>query len=53
MDPQFYNAYMQLGLIYDEIGDETALQYFNNALRIGFITVEKLNMPLSYFYQQK
>lgn len=51
MDPQFYNAYMQLGLIYDEIGDETALQYFNNALRIDSNSREA-KYAIAYFYQQ-
>lgn len=51
MDPQFYNAHMQLGLIYNDKGNETALQYFNNALRIDSNSREA-KYAIAYFYQQ-
>lgn len=33
-DPNNYSAYVQLGVMYDQIGDSTALDYYNSALDI-------------------
>jgi len=33
-DPENYSAYVQLGVMYDQIGDSSALEYYNSALDI-------------------
>jgi len=33
-DPNNYSAYVQLGVMYDQIGDSSALEYYNSALDI-------------------
>lgn len=33
-DPEFYDAYMQIGILYMNKGDTLALKYFKNALRV-------------------
>jgi tetratricopeptide (TPR) repeat protein len=33
-DPNNYSAYVQLGVMYDQIGDSTAVDYYNSALEI-------------------
>jgi tetratricopeptide (TPR) repeat protein len=33
-DPENYSAYIQLGVMYDQVGDSTAVEYYNSALDI-------------------
>lgn len=33
-DPDYYSAYIEMGVMYDEIGDSIALEYYNSALDI-------------------
>lgn len=33
-DPNYYAAYVEMGVMYDEIGDSVALEYYNSALEI-------------------
>lgn len=33
-DPNNYSAYVQLGVMYDQLGDSTAVDYYNSALEI-------------------
>lgn len=33
-DPNNYSAYVQLGVMYDQVGDSTAIDYYNSALDI-------------------
>ena len=33
-DPNYYSAFVQLGVMYDEIGDSSALEYYESALTI-------------------
>ncbi|MBK7130474.1 MAG: tetratricopeptide repeat protein [Crocinitomicaceae bacterium] len=33
-DPENYSAYVQLGVMYDQLGDSTAVEYYNSALDI-------------------
>lgn len=33
-DPNNYSAYVQLGVMYDQMGDSTAVQYYNSAIDI-------------------
>jgi tetratricopeptide (TPR) repeat protein len=33
-DPNYYSAYIEMGVMYDEVGDSIALEYYNSALDI-------------------
>ena len=33
-DPDYYSAYIEMGVMYDEVGDSIALEYYNSALDI-------------------
>lgn len=33
-DPNYYSAYVQMGVMHDEVGDDKALEYYNSALDI-------------------
>jgi tetratricopeptide (TPR) repeat protein len=39
-DPDYYNAYVELGLLYSSIKNPVALDYFNNALNINPKSIE-------------
>ena len=48
---EYYDAYMQLGLIYSTVGNRIAIDYFNNALNIDPQSIEAI-YALAMFYQQ-
>ncbi|MCD8528614.1 MAG: tetratricopeptide repeat protein [Chitinophagales bacterium] len=52
VDPQYYNAYMQMGLLYSRDKDDLALQYFKNALRVEPDSREAM-YAIAYHYQAK
>lgn len=52
VDPEFYNAYMQLGLIYSKQKDDIAIQYFENAMRLNEGSREAY-YAIAYHYQRK
>ncbi|MFT4969101.1 MAG: tetratricopeptide (TPR) repeat protein [Chitinophagales bacterium] len=52
VDPSFYNAHMQLGLIYSYNSDDLAVQYFENALSIDDNSREAM-YAIAYHYQLK
>ncbi|MEQ9187258.1 MAG: tetratricopeptide repeat protein [Cryomorphaceae bacterium] len=41
-DPQDYDSYLQLGLLYSSVGNELAEDYYNNALKVRPQSVEAL-----------
>ena len=48
-NPDHYNGFIQLGLIYASINDDIAIAYYNNALQIYPLSTEALyNMALYY-----
>lgn len=51
-DPTFYNAYMQLGLLFSRDKNDLAISYFDNALRIKDVSREAM-YGKAYHYQQK
>ncbi len=51
LDQRYYDAYMQLGLIYSSRGNPLALDYLNNALNIDPESQEAL-YALAMFYQE-
>lgn len=52
VDPTYYNAHMQLGLIFSKQEDELALQYFENAIALDPSSREAYYAK-AYFYQDK
>ncbi len=49
LDPEYYDAYIQLGLIYGAKGNDLAIQYYTNALRVRPSSEEALyNRGLYY-----
>jgi tetratricopeptide (TPR) repeat protein len=52
IDQDYYDAYIQLGLIYSVAGNKLAIDYFNNALNTNPQSVEAL-YALGMFYQEK
>ena len=52
VDPTFYNAHMQLGLLYSSQSDDLALQYFENALSLDENSREAY-YAIAYHYQEK
>jgi tetratricopeptide (TPR) repeat protein len=50
-EPDYYDAYMQLGLLYAEQNDSLAIAYYNNALRIIPDSYEA-QYARAMFYQQ-
>ena len=50
-DPEYYNAYMQLGLLYGAKKNPLAIGYLTSALKINPLSVEAL-YARGYFYQQ-
>lgn len=52
VDPEYYNAYMQLALINSHQKNDIAIQYFENALRIKESSREAL-YGIAYHYQNK
>lgn len=52
VDPGFYNAYMQLGLIYSKNKDDQAIQYFENAGKLAENKREAL-YAIAYHFQSK
>lgn len=51
-DPTFYNAYMQLGLLFSRKNDDLAINYFDNALKIKNKSREAI-YGKAYHYQQR
>jgi tetratricopeptide (TPR) repeat protein len=41
-DPQFYDAYIQLGLLYASAGSDLALEYYNSAIELRPTSIEAL-----------
>jgi len=52
-DPSFYNAYMQLGLLFTEKNNDLAINYFDNALKLKEKSREALYGKAYYYQQQK
>ena len=52
VDPEFYNAHMQLGLLYSKKQDDIAVQYFENALKLEPGSREAF-YGIAYQYQMK
>ncbi|MEZ4979070.1 MAG: tetratricopeptide repeat protein [Chitinophagales bacterium] len=52
VDPSFYNAYMQLGLIYSKNKNDQAIQYFENASKLADNQREAL-YAIAYHFQSK
>lgn len=52
-DPLFYNAYMQLGLLFSRQNNDLALKYFDNALKIKETSREALYGKAYHFQQKK
>ena len=52
VDPGFYNAHMQLGLLFSYGGNDLSVQYFENALRLDENSREAM-YAIAYHYQQK
>ena len=50
-DQSYYDAYIQLGLIYSVAGNRLAIDYFNNALNIDPQSIEAF-YALAMFYQE-
>jgi tetratricopeptide (TPR) repeat protein len=50
-DQDYYDAYIQLGLIYSTAGNDLAVDYFNNALNLDPNSIEAL-YALAMYYQQ-
>ena len=42
VDPNFYDAYMQIGLLYASVQNDLALEYYNSALDVSPSSVEAL-----------
>lgn len=42
VDPQFYDAFMEAGLLYSEAGSDVSLEFFNSAIEINPRSVEAL-----------
>jgi len=51
-DPEFTDAYMQLGMLYSKKKDPLAIQYFDNALRVEPKRIDALYAK-GYFYQRQ
>ena len=52
-NPDYYDAYMQLGLLYSEQKDDLAVKYFDNAIRINQESSEALYAKGFHYQQQK
>lgn len=52
-DPEFYEAYMQLGLLFSKSGDRLALQYFRNALRVDPESTEAMYGKAMFYQEQE
>lgn len=52
VDPSFYNAHMQLGLMYSNNGEDLAIQYFENALNLSENSREAM-YAIAYHFQRK
>lgn len=50
-DPQYYEAYMQLGLLHSKLKNKLALDYFNNALKIDSSSYEA-KYAIAMYYQE-
>jgi tetratricopeptide (TPR) repeat protein len=50
--PDFYNAYVQLGLIFDNMNNPLALDYYSNALQIDTNSVE-VRYNIAMYYQKR
>lgn len=50
-NPQYYNAYMQLGLLLSKKKDRLALDYFNNALKLDSSSYE-VRYGIAMYYQE-
>jgi tetratricopeptide (TPR) repeat protein len=50
-DPEYFHAYMQLGLIFSSQNDPVCVTYFNNAIRVNPTKPESY-YALGYFYQE-
>jgi tetratricopeptide (TPR) repeat protein len=48
-DPDYYQAYMQLGILYSLKGNDLALQYLNTALKLNPRSTEALYARAMYF----
>lgn len=51
MDPDYYDAYIQLGLIYGAKGNDLAIQYYSNALKVRPGSEEAL-YNRGFYYQE-
>lgn len=52
LNPDYYDAFMQLGLLYAIKGDNMAVQYYNGALNLNAKSTEA-HYALGMFYQSK
>lgn len=52
-DPEHYNSYMQLGLLYSAKKDDIALRYFDNALKIDDLSREAMYGKAYHFQRLK
>lgn len=52
-DPNYYSAYVQMGVMYDEKGDDVALEYYNSALDIFPESLEALYNKGMYYQNRK
>jgi len=50
-DPEYYHAYMQLGLLYSTRKSKLAIDYFNNAIKLNPKSIEA-RYGLAMFYQE-
>jgi tetratricopeptide (TPR) repeat protein len=50
-DPRYYDAYMQLGLLFSKKKDKLALDYFDNALSIDSSKIE-VKYGIAMYYQE-
>ena len=50
--PDFYNAYVQLGVIFDNMNNPLALDYYNNALQLDTNSVE-VRYNIAMYYQNR
>ena len=51
-NPKYYDAFMQLGVLYDEKNDRIAIQYFENARKIDTLNLEPLYAQAMFFQKR-
>lgn len=52
-DPEHYDSYMQLGLLWSNKNSDIALRYFDNALRIDSLSTEAMYGKAMFFQNMK